>query len=120
MRLQDLLDVVGLGVVAAHQLGDVGEADVAVQQLGVAQRAHAALALDLVALEGEVHLLDAVALGAGAERRLGAAQAAAVEHAIARVQHGSLGRAPQLMACGSPSENGAISASKRSPLVVTI
>jgi hypothetical protein len=58
-----------------------------VQQLGVTERADATVALDLVAVEGEVHLLHAVTLGERPEGRFGAAQAAAVQHTLACFQH---------------------------------
>jgi hypothetical protein len=72
--------------VPVHQLGDVLEADVAVLQLGGAQGAHPAAALDAVPFEREVHLFHSVTLGRLAERRLGGAQAAAVQDAISWVQ----------------------------------
>ena len=60
-----------------HQPRHVLEADVARLQLLVIEHADAAVPGDGVAVEGEVHFLDAMALGAGAELRLGAGRAAA-------------------------------------------
>ena len=50
-----------------HQPRDVLQADVAGEQLLVIEHAHAAVPIDLVAVEREVHFLDAMTLGAGAE-----------------------------------------------------
>ena len=72
-----------VGVAAVHQAGDVLEADVAGLQLFVVQHADAAVAGDLVAVEGEVHFLDAVALGARAELGFRAGRAAAEQNAVA-------------------------------------
>ena len=66
-----------------HQPRDVFEADVARLQLLVVQDAHAAMAHDLVAVEREVHFLDAVALGAGAELASAPWRAAAEQDAVA-------------------------------------
>ena len=49
--------------------------------------ADAAVAVDLVAVEGEVDFFDAVAFGAGAERGFGARRAAAEQNAVGRL-HG--------------------------------
>ena len=84
-RLQHLADRRRVGVAAVHQARDVLEADVAGLQLFVVQHADAAVARDLVAVEREVHFLDAVALGARAELRLGARRAAAEENALVTV-----------------------------------
>src|SRR5438477_600399 len=81
-RLQDFSDRRGVGVLAVHQLRHVLEADVAVQQLLMVQGADAAMALDRVPLEREVHLFDAELLGARAERGLGAFHAATEQNAI--------------------------------------
>ena len=48
------------------------------------QDADAAMALDLVPVEREVHFFDTVPLGAGAERRLRAGRAAAEQDAVVR------------------------------------
>src|SRR6185295_16568378 len=66
-----------IGVAPVHQARDVGEADVARLQLLMVEDAHPAVAIDFVPLEGEVHFLDAVAFGTGAEFRLRARRAAA-------------------------------------------
>ena len=81
-RLQHLPQRRPLGVAPMHQPGDVLQADVAGQQFLVIEHAHAAMAVDLVAVEGEVHFLDAVTLGAGAERGFGARRAAAEQNAV--------------------------------------
>ena len=64
MRLQHLANRRRVGVAPVHQPRHVFQADVAGLQLFVIQHADAAMAHDLVAVEGEVHFLDAVALGA--------------------------------------------------------
>ena len=84
-RLQHLADRRRVGVAAVHQPRHVGQADVAGLQLFVIEDADAAVARDLVALEREVHLLDAVALGAGAERRLRPGRAAAEQNAFVTI-----------------------------------
>src|SRR5207247_8283436 len=58
------------------------EADVTRLQLLVIQDADAAVPVDLVALEREIHLLDAVVLGARAECRLCSRRAAAEQNAV--------------------------------------
>ena len=60
-----------------HEAGHVLEADIARLQLLVVEDADAAVTGDGVAVEGEVHFLDAMTLGAGAELRLGPGRAAA-------------------------------------------
>ena len=72
----------GVRIPAVHQPGDVFEADVAGLQFLVVEDAYAAVPDDLVPVEGEVHLLDAVTLGAGAELGLGARGAATEEDAV--------------------------------------
>src|SRR5690606_5295814 len=81
-RLEHLLEQRRVGIGAVHEPAHVGEAHVAAAQLFLGQHADAAVARVVVALEGEVHLLDAVALGGGAEGRLGAGGGPAVEHAV--------------------------------------
>jgi hypothetical protein len=71
-----------VGIAAVHQAADVLEADVAVLQLFVVEHADAAVADDLVALEGEVHLLHAVPLGAGPELGFRSRGAATEENAV--------------------------------------
>ena len=68
-----------------HQARHVGEADVAGLQLFVVEDADAAVALDPVPVEREVHFLDAVALGAGAELRFRPGRAAAEQNAFVTV-----------------------------------
>ena len=68
-----------------HQPRDVLEADVAGLQLFVIEHAHAAPPRLGVAVEREVDFLDAVALGAGAELRLGARRAAAEQNEVVLV-----------------------------------
>ena len=58
-------------------------------QLFVGEHADAAAARIVVTLEGEVHLVDAVALGGGAEAGLGAVRGAAVEDAVFGLHGGS-------------------------------
>ena len=89
MRLENLANRRCVGVAPVHQLRDVGEADVAVLELFMIQHANAAPANDLVAVEGEVHLLDAVTLRARAEFSLGALGATGEKDAVARV-HGAI------------------------------
>ena len=84
-RLQDLADRRAVGVAAVHQPRHVLEADVAGLQLFVVEHADAAVARHRVAVEREVHFLDAVALGARAELRLGAGRAAAEQDEVALV-----------------------------------
>ena len=79
--LQDLAEERRVRVAAVHQLGEVGEAHVALPELGAREDADAAAAGVVVALEGEVDLVDAVALGGGAEGSLGAVGGAAEEDA---------------------------------------
>jgi hypothetical protein len=67
-----------------HQLRHVREAHVAVLELLVIEHPHTAMADDLVAVEGEVHLFDAVPLGARAEFSLCAGGSAAEQDAIGR------------------------------------
>ena len=71
-----------VGVAAVHQPRHVFEADVARLQLLVIEDADAAAAGIGVALEREVHFLDAVALGARAELGLGARRAAAEQDEV--------------------------------------
>ena len=80
------------GIAPVHELRDVGEAHVAVLQLGVRQHADAALARVLVAVEGEVHLLDAVPFRGGTERRLRATGGATEENAVFAVHREPLRR----------------------------
>src|SRR5262249_42201498 len=91
--LQHLAEQRRVRVAPGHQPAHVGEADVAVLELGVGQDADAARARVAVALEGEVHLLDAVALGALAEGGLGALCGAAEEDALVGLHGGSSGAA---------------------------
>src|SRR5262249_59535643 len=80
--LQHLPEERGVGILPVHQLADVGEAHVPPPELRVGQHAEPAAARRLVSLEGEVHLVDAMALRGGAERRLGAPLTAAEENAV--------------------------------------
>ena len=65
-----------------HQPRDVLQADVARQQLLVIEDADAAVPIDVVTVEREVDFLDAVTLGARAERRFRAGRAAAEQNAV--------------------------------------
>src|SRR5262249_14929742 len=67
------------------QLRNVFEAHVAGLQLLVIEHAHAAMPDDVVAVEGEVDLFDAMAFGAGAEFGLGAGRAAAEQDVVGSV-----------------------------------
>src|SRR5262249_44787891 len=80
--LQDLPEERRIGVAPVHQLADVRQAHVAVLQLGAGEHAEASCPGVAVALEGEVHLLDAVALRGLAECCLGALRGAAEEDAF--------------------------------------
>src|SRR4029077_16044711 len=71
-----------VGVAAIHQLADVGQAHVAVLQLRTGEHADAAGPGITVSLEGEVPLLDAVALRGLAERCLGTLGGTAEEDAF--------------------------------------
>ena len=91
-RLQDLPDRRAVGVAPVHQPRHVLEADVAGLQLLVIEHADAAAARLLVTVEGEVHLLDAVAFGAGAELGLGPGSGAAEQNEVGLVHDGMSGR----------------------------
>src|SRR6185503_666836 len=80
--LEDFAKQRGVRELPVHQLADVAEAHVAAPELGVGEDAAPALPDRIVALEGEVHLVDAVALGGGAERRLGTRRTAAEQDAV--------------------------------------
>jgi hypothetical protein len=84
-RLQDPAERRPLGVPPVHQPRDVRQADVPGQQLFVVEHPDAAMAVDPMAVEGEVHLFDAVALGAVAEARLGARRTATEQDAVGRL-----------------------------------
>src|SRR5581483_10406131 len=83
--LQPLTDRRRVRVAPVHEASAVFEAAVARLQLFVIEDAHAALADDLVAVEGEVDFLDAVPLGARAEFGFRPRRAAAEQDAIASV-----------------------------------
>src|SRR5438132_8578938 len=80
--LQDFPEERGVGVAAVHQLRQVGEAHVALAELRTREDADAAAPGVAVTLEGEVHLVDAVALGGLAEGGFGALGRAAEEDAV--------------------------------------
>ena len=80
-RLQDLADRRRVRVSPVHQPRDVFETDVAGLQLLVIQHAYAPVPRDGVAVEREVHFLDAMPFGAGAEFRFGPRRAAAEQDA---------------------------------------
>src|ERR1039457_5545681 len=61
-RLQHLAEHGRVRILAVHELAQVAEADVAMAQLRLGENAQAAVARVGVSLEGEVHLVDAVAL----------------------------------------------------------
>src|SRR6185436_11454088 len=81
-RLQDFPQRRTVGVAAVHQLRHVLEADVAGLQFLMIEDANAAPAFLRVALEGEVHFLDAMTFRALAERRLGARGGATEEDEV--------------------------------------
>ena len=80
--LQHLAEERRVGIAPVHELADVRQAHVAVLQLLVGQHADAAGAGIGMSLEGEVHLVDAVALGGLAEGGFGALRSAAEENAV--------------------------------------
>src|SRR5262249_49847 len=80
--LQDLAEELRLRIAPVHQLAHVGEVHVALSQLGASEDAEAAPASVVVALEGEVHLVDAVPLGDGSELGLAAVGGATEENAV--------------------------------------
>src|SRR5439155_25407358 len=77
---------------------EIREAHVALPELGARQHADAAPARIAVPLAGEADLVDAVARGRGAERRLRALRGAAEEHVIL----GKHGRRPWQAAARVP------------------
>src|SRR2546426_1745042 len=81
-RLQHLAEERRVGKLPVHELAHVAEAHVAAPQLGARQDAPTTLAYGVVPLEGEVNLVDAVALRGGAAGRLRARRAAAEENAV--------------------------------------
>src|SRR5207244_6267168 len=92
-RLQHLSKQRTLAVVAVHEAADVRQAHVAALELRMGQHTDATGARIRVAIEREVHLLHAVALGSGTECRLGALRGATEENAIFLVElhrHGSV------------------------------
>src|SRR5205814_9571397 len=74
-------------VLPVQQLRHVRQAHIALLQLFVIEDTHAALTLDGMAVEGEVHFLDAVLCGALAKGRLGAFGATAEQNAIIWLHH---------------------------------
>jgi hypothetical protein len=70
-RLQHLAQRRAFDVPPVHEPRDVLQADVAGQQLLVIEHAHAAVPIDLVTVESEMHFLDAIPLGRGTERGFG-------------------------------------------------
>jgi NADH dehydrogenase len=75
-----------VGVSPMHEARNVRQAYIAILQLFVIQHAYAAAADDLVSIESEVHLFDAVVFGARAKRRLGAGCAPAEQNAFGRLR----------------------------------
>ena len=69
-------------ILPVHELAQVAEADVAMAQLRPGKDAQAALAGIAVPVEGEVHLVDAVALCRRSEFRLGAIGRATKTNAV--------------------------------------
>src|SRR5882724_1687004 len=103
-RLQHFAKQRRVAEFAMHQPAHVGETHVSPLELGLGEGTDAARARVAMAFEGVVLLLDAMSLGGGAERRLGALRGAAEEGAILwgkLLGHGrSLRRAPQRIARG--------------------
>src|SRR5947199_8794721 len=83
-RLQDFSERRRVRVLPVQQLRHVRQAHIALLQLFVIEDTHAALTLDGMAVEGEVHFLDAMLCGALAKGRLGALGATAEQYAVAR------------------------------------
>jgi hypothetical protein len=65
-----------------QQLRDVLQADVAGEQFLVVEHAHATVTADLVAIEGEIDLFDAVTLGTRAELGFSPWRSAAEQDAV--------------------------------------
>ena len=107
--LEHLADGRAVAVAPMHQARDVLEADVARLELLVIQHADAAVPRDLVAVEREVDLLDAVPLGRRAELRFRARGAAAEQNAL-----GWLHRAIIASPCHPPGPTAPASLSKTS------
>src|SRR6185436_7840185 len=84
-RLQHLPEQRGIRILPVHEPAHVGETHVAVPQLFRGEHANAAMPRVAVALEREVHLGDAGALGGFAERRFRALGGAAEEDGVFRL-----------------------------------
>src|SRR5205807_2860760 len=104
--LQHLSKQRALAVVAVHEAADVSQAHVAALELRIRQHTDATGARIRVAIEREVHLLHAVALGSGTECRLGALRGATEENAIFLVElhrHGSVSSDLWWLGCPRPA-----------------
>src|SRR5437016_1359937 len=125
-RLQHFAEERRVGILAVHELAQVAEAHVAAPQLGAREDAPTTLAHGVVPLEGEVDLVDAVALRGGAEGRFRARRAAAEENAVlaphVRSSPGTFSPIARMWSNGcatrsstSPSTTGVASAPPRRP-----
>jgi hypothetical protein len=98
--LQHFAEDGGTGILAVHELGDVGQAHVLERQLFGGKHAHAALALDLMTFKAVVDFFDAPAFGQSAEKLFGPGSAAAVENTLFGIEHASL--LIKIASCGTP------------------
>src|SRR6266566_2074690 len=87
--LQHLPEQGGVAERAVHQPAHVRQAHIALLQLRLGQNAHASRPRGVVALKGEVHLLEAMALRRRTKRGLGSLSRATKENAMGRLHFSS-------------------------------